>query len=189
MGKFWATMLLTLFFCGLLACERESRTYAAKEKPMDSPAYTVEAKVAIVPGKASIEEVAPTNESTAPDGAALYAANCVACHQLTGLGVPVAFPPLDGSPYVLSDKKDRLASIMLYGLIGSIHVKGNVFNGAMTPFGAILNDEQLAAIASYIRNSWSNKADPIETAVFTAARQKWGTRGPFNISELGEETP
>jgi mono/diheme cytochrome c family protein len=76
---------------------------------------------------------------------------------------------------------------MLYGLMGPIHVNGNLYNNVMAPLGGTLKDDELAAIATYIRGAWSNKAAPVGPEVFAAQRTKWGARGMFQIAELGEE--
>lgn len=169
------------------ACERSSQEYAGvKAASGGQPAYDVAPKSATREDVALVRAVLPQGDEGV-DGAALFAKSCAACHQITGQGVPGAFPPLDGSPYVVGDNVDRLATIMLYGLIGPIHVKGVLYNNVMTPWGPLLKDEELAAIATYIRSSWSNKAGPVSADVFTRARQKWGTHPQFQISELGEE--
>jgi mono/diheme cytochrome c family protein len=179
--------LVTLAIIVAAGCKRHSREYADRPNaPMGSPVYTIAAKESMAAGEERITEVFPASAG-AVDGAALYAKSCGACHQATGLGVPGAFPPLDGSPYVTGDNVERLASIMLYGMQGPINVKGTVYNGIMTPQGGLFNDAELAAVATYVRGSWSNKAAAVDKTVFASMRQKWGTRGPFQISELGEE--
>jgi mono/diheme cytochrome c family protein len=168
----------------LFACERSSVPYGSKSAPdQGEPVYNVHASVSAVPNVALIRDVLPQGDEGI-DGQALYT-QCAACHQITGQGIPGAFPPLDGSSYVTSEKTDRLAAIMIYGLSGPIKVKGMTYNGVMTPMGAIFNDEQLAAVASYIRGAWSNKAKPVSQDVFKTARAKWGARGPMTIAELG----
>ena len=92
-------------------------------------------------------------------------AHCATCHQPDGKGLDPAFPPLDGSPWV-SGSEERLIKIALHGLHGKIEVKGKVYDPdkgvpPMTAFGAILKDEELAAVLTYVRNSWSNKAEPV----------------------------
>lgn len=95
-------------------------------------------------------------------GEKVYAANCVACHQANGQGVPPAFPPLDGSAVVLGPMSEQI-DILLHGRPGT----------AMASF-AQLNDVELAAVATYTRHAWSNdgKAQDgtIQPSDFTAAR-------------------
>lgn len=77
-----------------------------------------------------------------------------------GKGVPGAFPALDGSP-VVNGPKD-----------GQIHL---VLNGknAMPPWKGVLNDTEIAAVITYTRNSWSNKAQEniVQPAEVLAARK------------------
>jgi mono/diheme cytochrome c family protein len=116
--------------------------------------------------------------STAANGKQLFTANCAACHQATGKGLPGVFPPLDGSEWVAGDER-TVANILLHGVTGEITVMGTSFKGAMPAFPQ-LSDAELAAVASYIRAEWSNKAGAIKPELFEAER-KAGTRtAPFN---------
>lgn len=191
-------LITSAFFISLIliiSCERKSRPIAARKGTVVIPQEMSEdvssINVSSVSAIAGIEEVLPLAPGkTGPiNGEALYQANCVACHQVTGQGIPGAFPPLVNSPYILSENKDRLAAIMLYGLMGPINVLGTTYNGVMTAVGmtAKLSNEELAGIANYVRTSWGNKADTVDPTVFENVRKKYGTRGPFNIQELGEE--
>jgi len=173
-----------------VACER-NRTEVAKsgQDYQSSVSFSEEsgAKLSTLPADVHVASVAFQGEGAPLDGEALYAANCVACHQGNGKGVPAAFPPLDGSPYVTGDNLERMAAIMIYGLQGPIKVLGQDYNGVMAPLGR-LKDQELAAIATYIRGAWSNKAGAVDVKVFQESRAKYGTRSMFNISELGEES-
>jgi mono/diheme cytochrome c family protein len=96
-------------------------------------------------------------------GKRLFTANCVACHQATGLGVAGQFPPLVESEWVLTEGwhgDNHLVSILLHGLQGAIQVKGATYNGAMPPWKQ-LKDDQIAAVLTYIRSEWGNNASPI----------------------------
>ncbi|MFN9772318.1 MAG: cytochrome c oxidase subunit II [Burkholderiales bacterium] len=107
----------------------------------------------------------PTKEWTVADlndrGSKVYASNCVACHQATGKGVPGAFPALEGSKLVLGKQEDQIA-ILLNGKPGT----------AMAAFKQ-LSDVELAAVATYTRNAWGNKAEDtvVQPKDFTAARK------------------
>jgi cytochrome c oxidase subunit 2 len=79
-------------------------------------------------------------------GEKIYAANCVACHQANGKGVPNAFPALDGSKIVNGPVAENLA-IVVKGKAGT----------AMQPFGQQLSPTDIAAVVTYTRNAWSNK--------------------------------
>ena len=93
-------------------------------------------------------------------GEKVYGANCVACHQANGKGVPGAFPALDGSQMVNGPQDGQIA-ILLNG------------KNAMPAWKGTLSDTEIAAVITYTRNNWSNKADDniIQPAEVLAARK------------------
>jgi mono/diheme cytochrome c family protein len=118
-------------------------------------------------------------------GKRVFTANCMACHQATGQGVPGAFPPLAGSEFVLKPEHEKhIIKIVLYGLSGQITVKGQNFNSAMTPFGGILRDDQIANVLTYVRSEWGNSAPAITPEQVAAIRAELGTRAPWTVEEL-----
>lgn len=120
----------------------------------------------------------PAAAGAVVDGKAVFAAQCVACHQATGKGLPGVFPPLDGSEWVQGDTR-TLANILLHGVNGEISVMGNTYNGAMPAF-AQLGDAELAAVATYIRSAWSNKAEALPVTLVEQERKAGSARtGPF----------
>ena len=78
-------------------------------------------------------------------GEKVFAANCVACHQANGKGIPGSFPALDGDKVVLGPKAGQINTV-LKGKPGT----------AMAAFGPVLNDVEIAAVISYTRHAWSN---------------------------------
>jgi mono/diheme cytochrome c family protein len=109
---------------------------------------------------------------------------CVSCHQATGKGTPGQYPPLAGSEWVQGSPA-RIARILLNGLQGNIKVAGESFNGNMPAFGAKLKDDQIAAVLTYIRQEWGNKADAIDAATIAAAREAEKSRSnPWTAEEL-----
>lgn len=127
----------------------------------------------------------------AADGKQVFTANCVACHQATGKGLPGVFPPLDGSEWVGGDER-TVANILLHGVSGELTVMGNTFKGAMPSFQQ-LSDAELAAVASYIRAEWSNKAGAIKPELFATERKASTRSTPFNgeaeLKTLTAKTP
>jgi cytochrome c oxidase cbb3-type subunit 2 len=93
------------------------------------------------------------------DGAALYAANCQACHQTSGEGLKGAFPPLKGSPIVQDESPERMLTIIMKGY-NSREREGYP---AMPAIGVInhLKPEEIRAIINHERSSWGNHARPI----------------------------
>jgi mono/diheme cytochrome c family protein/glucose/arabinose dehydrogenase len=106
-------------------------------------------------------------------GAEIYRreGHCITCHQENGMGLPAAqFPPLAGSEWV-TESPDRLIALTLHGLLGPIDVKGKHYLGLvpMTPFKG-LNDEEIASVLTYVRNSFGNKASVVEPDQVKAVR-------------------
>lgn len=112
------------------------------------------------------------------DGQQIYNANCVACHQASGKGVPGVFPPLDGSEWVHGDER-VLANIVLHGVNGEMSVMGQTYKGAMPPFGH-LGDAELAAVLSHIRGAWSNKSAPVQAELIARERKAITRTTPFS---------
>lgn len=117
------------------------------------------------------------------DGAKLYAQQCVACHQSTGLGLAGAFPPLAGADWVTGEPEVPI-KILLSGLGGPIEVNGNTYNGVMPAFGAVFNDAEIAAVVSHIRGSWDNGASEVTADQVAEIRAAVGTRGAWTAGEL-----
>jgi mono/diheme cytochrome c family protein len=107
-------------------------------------------------------------------GKPVFMANCATCHQATGMGVPGAFPPLAGSDWV-AGSEERIIRIVLHGLKGPITVSGNHYDNVMAPLGAVLKDEQIANVLSYVRSEWGNNYPEVEPE--TVARIRSETTG------------
>lgn len=91
-------------------------------------------------------------------GEVVYKTNCAACHQLNGLGVAHAFPPLAKSDYLNKDKV-RAIKTVTDGLQGKIVVNGQAFDGVMP--GWNLSNEDVANVLTYVFNSWGNSGKEI----------------------------
>ena len=109
-------------------------------------------------------------------GKALFSANCVTCHQATGLGVPGQYPPLAGSEVELGDATNQLIAIVLKGLQGPVVVAGKPFNNAMQAWEGQYTDSQLAAILTYVRSDWGNNAPPITADMVKQIRAEFKDR-------------
>ena len=82
-------------------------------------------------------------------GEKIYAANCVACHQTSGKGMPPAFPSLAGSKIVLGPSAQQI-NIVLNGKAGT----------AMQSFARLSNSE-LAAVITFTKNSFGNSVGTV----------------------------
>jgi mono/diheme cytochrome c family protein len=117
------------------------------------------------------------------NGGQIYTANCQACHQANGQGLPGVFPPLAGSPWVTGNPS-VLKQILLHGLTGPIEVSGTTYNGAMPAFGKQLSDEEIAAVATHIRSQWGNSAPAVDAPSVAAAREATTSRSePWHGTE------
>ena len=98
-------------------------------------------------------------------GEKVYSANCAVCHQASGKGVPGSFAALDGSPVVNGPKAEQLM-VLLNGK------KSGKFAAEM-PAWKQLSDSDIAAVITYTRNNWSNKAaeNIVQPAEVMAARK------------------
>jgi mono/diheme cytochrome c family protein/glucose/arabinose dehydrogenase len=117
---------------------------------------------------------------------------CMTCHQPDGRGLSASgFPPVAGTPWVQGDEA-RLIKLVLKGLQGPIDVLGIKYSGQvpMTPFEGLLNDDEVAAVLTYVRNSFGNKASAITPEkvkqVRAASKNKKGFYAP---AELLKEHP
>jgi mono/diheme cytochrome c family protein len=122
-------------------------------------------------------------------GKRMYA-QCAACHQMSGQGVPGAFPSLVGSEWALGDEK-RAARIVLFGLQGPIEVNGTTYNGVMPAFGPKsgyrFSEQQIAAVLTYVRSEWGNAAAPVSVETVEEVYASLADRNPnqaWTIEEL-----
>jgi len=127
-------------------------------------------------GHAAPSEPAGPYHFDAAKGAALFSANCSACHQPTGLGLPGAFPPLKENAAVLNPDPTKQIDTILNGLHGQ-NVGGTVYATPMPPFGSSLNDAEIADIINHERSSWGNQGKQI-TSSEVKVRRAGGAHAP-----------
>jgi len=145
----------------------------AKKKPLDEwMIYAHETAVAHLKGENVMKKKEAAVVSTLKGaeleafklGKTIYSKEgyCITCHQADGKGLSASgFPPL--SDQWVQGNEDRLIKIVLKGLLGPIEVSGKQYPGQvpMTPFAGLLNDKEVAAVLTYVRNSFGNKASAI----------------------------
>jgi nitrite reductase (NO-forming) len=91
-------------------------------------------------------------------GQRVYEANCMACHQANGEGIPGAFPPLAKSDY-LNNNPLLGVNAIIKGLSGPITVNNVNYNGVMPAIN--LNDEDIANVITFVLNNWDNAGGKI----------------------------
>lgn len=165
----------TLFLAGLIGLIGTGAVF------MDRPAPSAH----VGPATEYSESKAHPDPISAPqDGAEIYLTRCMSCHQMNGGGVPGVFPPLTGTEWVTGDE-GVLIRIILNGMTGEIEVNGMVYTGAMPPWGAFLNDEEMADLLTYIRTEWGNDASDITPEMVAEVREAVADREePWTIAEL-----
>jgi mono/diheme cytochrome c family protein len=166
-----------------VALEAEPAALAALGK-LGSPAVNerLEKITALItwPGKANgngKDEAAPlTPEQQArfEAGKELYLLTCASCHQLHGNGQEGLAPPLVGSDWVTGSEQ-RLVRIVLNGMHGPVRVKGKVFELDM-PALAVLEDDQIAALLTYVRREWGHTAAAVESETVKKIREATADR-------------
>ena len=117
--------------------------------------------------------------------------HCVTCHQPNGGGLDPAFPSLVDSPWVNGDA-ERIIKVTLYGLMGPLQINGKKYDGQvpMTPFGGMLKDDEIAAVLTFVRNHFGNKAAAITPDQVKSVRT--GNPGRmmfFTVDELLKQHP
>ncbi len=103
-------------------------------------------------------------------GQKIYGSICAACHGDNGQGKPGQAPPLAGSEVVNDSNFKRVAAVPQLGLNGQVTVAGQTWNLQMAPMGAALSDSDFAAVLTYIRGSWGNKASDVSVGDVKAFR-------------------
>jgi mono/diheme cytochrome c family protein/glucose/arabinose dehydrogenase len=117
---------------------------------------------------------------------------CRTCHQPDGKGLPDSgFPPLAGSEWV-SGSDERLIKLVMKGVMGPIVVNNKAYPGQvpMTPFGGLLKDDEVAAVLTYVRNSFGNTGPAISPEKVKQVRKAIESKKDFySPKELLKEHP
>jgi mono/diheme cytochrome c family protein len=102
-------------------------------------------------------------------GKDVYTAQCLSCHLEQGEGIESVYPPLAKSDYMMADKKRSIDQV-LHGVNGPIKVKGVEYDGVMTGF-EMLSDQEVSDVLNYVRNSFGNKGGAVTPDEVKATRK------------------
>ena len=121
------------------------------------------------------------------DGSKLYT-KCQGCHAPTGMGDGSNFPPLGGSEWVTGDSQS-LAMVILNGVQGPIEVAGKEWVGMMPPQGDGLDAYSLAALMTYLRNSFGNNtgdiiSESMAEQALKISKERQNSGMPTDVAEL-----
>lgn len=127
------------------------------------------APAASAPAKSSAPAASGTYSYNAVKGQSLFTANCSACHQASGKGLPGAFPPLVGNAAVDNPDPTLHIHTVLHGAHG-VTIGGVKYGSAMPPFAGQLSDTEIADIVNHERSSWGNHAKQVTPAEVSKVR-------------------
>jgi mono/diheme cytochrome c family protein len=111
-----------------------------------------------------------SDQSIMKSGGRIYLDECSGCHGADGKGTASLFPTLAGSTIVQQADPASLMHVVLRGA-RSVATDKAPTGAGMPEFGWLLNDDQVAAVLTYIRNSWGNAAPAVSASDVHAARQ------------------
>ena len=126
------------------------------------------------PGRAA-SAPAPPDQTVMKIGAQIYADECSGCHTRNGQGAAGLFPALNGSPVVQQTDPTSLLRVVLRGAM-SVGTDKAPTAPAMPAFSWVLNDDQVAAVVTYIRNAWGNAAPAVSASQVGKARKSFAER-------------
>jgi len=104
-------------------------------------------------------------------GEAIFIDTCMACHTRKGEGIPHVFPKLAGSTVVTQDDPSSLIHVVISGAQAAA-TPSHPTAPTMPSLGFRLSDDQIAAVVTYVRNSWGNAASPVTSDAVRAVRGK-----------------
>jgi mono/diheme cytochrome c family protein len=134
----------------------------------------------------------PSSKAKAPDrlamrtGAAIYEDACTACHRVQSKGQPGMFPPLAGSAVVQQGDPSSVIRLILAGARTG-PTPSRPSTQSMPSFAWKLDDQQIADVATYVRNSWGNRAEPVSADQVGDLRDKLDLRGPLAARTRGSD--
>jgi mono/diheme cytochrome c family protein len=108
-------------------------------------------------------------------GAAIYRDQCSACHGLDGTGTPELFPTIANSPAAMSDDPRTSIRIVLRGA-RSVSTTSAPTAPGMPSYGRLLDDTEVAAVLTYVRNAWGNASTSVTAYDVTKVRKETALR-------------
>jgi mono/diheme cytochrome c family protein len=127
------------------------------------------------PGHSDKNQALPKENPQMIAGEAIYRDQCAACHQIDGKGIAKLFPSLADSSIVRSDDATSLLHLVLRGS-RSVATDEEPTGPGMPSFSWQLSDEQVAAVATYVRNRWANPARPVSSSDVARLRSRLANR-------------
>ena len=139
-------------------------------KMSDSDVRAIASYLKDLPPGAPEPTVATPPAAQMADGEKLYKGACIACHEADGSGAPRIYPPLPGNANLLSADATSTLRIILDGA-ETVTTARAPNTGSMPPYAAKWSDQEIADVATYIRNAWGNAAPAVTAAQVKAVRK------------------
>jgi mono/diheme cytochrome c family protein len=112
----------------------------------------------------------PADDPAMTAGAAIYRDTCAGCHKIDGTGVAYLIPNLAGSAAVASREPTTVLRVILHGA-ASVATREEPTGPQMPSYAWQLNDAQVAAVATYVRNSWGHASGAVSESAARSVRQ------------------
>ncbi len=139
-------------------------------KMSDADVHAIAVYLKGLPAGAPEPTVSPPPQAVMAAGAAVYAHACIACHEVGGEGAPRIYPPLPGNANLQSADPASTLRIILDGA-QTVTTPRAPNTGSMPAYAKDLSDQQIADVATYIRNSWGNVARAVTPERVAKARK------------------
>jgi len=159
----------------LATIARQGVSSLAREAALFSLASFEPLKASPAPAVAKGPPLTAEEQKRFEMGKLAYEATCLPCHQPHGMGQEGLAPPLAGSEWVAGSDQ-RLARIVLHGLRGPIKVQQQVYALDMPALAIALDDDQVAAVLTYVRRQWGQSAAPVDPAIVKKIRDETAQR-------------
>ncbi|MEO6840357.1 MAG: cytochrome c [Bradyrhizobium sp.] len=139
-------------------------------KMSDSDVRAIAVYLKDLPAGMPEPHVVPPTETQINDGAKIYKRACIACHEMDGSGAPRVYPPLPGNANLQSAIPANTLRIILEGA-HTVTTPRAPNSGSMPAYANDLSDQEIADVATYIRNSWGNSASAVTSEQVARARK------------------
>jgi mono/diheme cytochrome c family protein len=142
---------------------------ASTSRMSDADVHAIAVYLKDLPAGAAEPNVLPPAPSQLSDGEKVYKSACIACHEADGSGAPRIYPPLPGNANLQSAIPDSTLRIILDGA-QTVTTPRAPNAGSMPAYAEKLSDQEIADVATYIRNAWGNSASAVMPAQVEKAR-------------------
>jgi mono/diheme cytochrome c family protein len=143
---------------------------ASTSKMSDKDIRAIATYLKDLPAGAPEPVVTPPPAARMADGEKLYKGACIACHEIDGTGAPRIYPPLPGNANLQSADPSSTLRVILDGA-ETVTTPRAPNKGSMPAYAAKLSDQEIADVATYIRNSWGNAAPSVTPEQVKNARK------------------